>query len=272
MFTSPTIETEVESYILGFLYADGFVTNRVNGKYYSVGATVSRKDDQILEDIARCFSNSGYTSHLKKRTSTTNGKSYETSNWRIGNTKLVQSLIRFGISPRKTYEQSDRVFENIPEGLKHHFVRGYFDGDGSIYHPKNSNKHSIKLISLNQPLMRRIDAWLLTNCNLTIKTDNHFALQDGKYPRIQHNGNPNCIRIRDVIYKGATIFLKRKHDIFYNINPPRITKSTHRGVVWNKQRNNWMVRIYLDTIRPPMYCGSFKTEQDAILEYEKHKR
>lgn len=273
MFKHPSITTEHEAYILGFLYADGFVTGRYkNGKYYSVGATVKKTDRQILDDISALFLSAGYPRHIKNRVVSTNGKKYEETSWRIGNVDLVQNLIALGISPNKTYEQSDKVFNSVPDGLKHHFIRGYFDGDGSIYHPTNSNKHSIKIISLNVPLMQKIDDWFLEHCNLTIKTDNHFKLQDGKYPRIQHNGNPNCIKIRDAIYQDATIFLKRKRDIFYNINPPKSPKSSHRGIVWNKQRNNWIVRIYLDRHTAPMYCGSFKTEAEAISEYENRIR
>ena len=273
MFKSPSITTEHEAYVLGFLYADGYVTGKYkNGKYYSVGSSVSISDRQILDDISNAFVASGYTSNVKLRVVSYKGKRYETANWRIGNVDLVQHLISIGISPSKTYEQSDKVFNSVPDQLKHHFVRGYFDGDGSIYHPTNSNKHSIKIISLNVPLMKKIDQWILERCNLKIKTDNHFKLQDGKYPRIQHNGNPNCIKIRDVIYSNATIFLKRKRDIFYNINPPKPPKSSCRGVVWNKQRNNWIVRIYLDKGTPPLYCGSFKTEEEAISEYENRIR
>jgi hypothetical protein len=272
MFKYPTISTEQEAYILGFLYADGFVTGRKNGKYYSVGATVSESDRQILINISQLFFDAGYVARLKDRVTSYGGKPYKTANLRIGNVGLVQTLIQLGISPNKTYEQSSKVFDSVPDHLQHHFVRGYFDGDGSIYHPTGSNKHSIKIISLNVPLMRRMDKWILQRCNPTIKTENHFAMQDGKYPRIQHNGNPNCIKIRDVLYKDATIFLNRKRDIFYSIPSPRITKSSHKGVHWNKQRNNWMVRIYLDKNSKPTYCGSFKTEEEAILEYEKRRQ
>lgn len=264
MFDQSTAINEEEAYILGFLYADGFITGRnKNGKYYSVGATISEKDAQLIDNIRRVFDQAGYVSHVKAKSVTTDRKIYNTTAWRIGNVELVGNLRRLGISENKTYEQSSFVFDNVPDQLKHHFVRGYFDGDGSIYHPKNSNKHSIKIISLNANLIKSIDRWLLQNCNLTIKTDHHFQFQDGKYPRISHNGNPNCIKIRDVLYRDATIFLQRKRDIFFSIPKPQQKKSQYKGVTWDKPRNKWRAVVYLDKENPRVYCGLYKTETEA---------
>src|SRR5690606_6778822 len=48
----------------------------------------------------------------------------------IGNTYLCNSLISLGCGPRKS--QLGMQFPNLPKHLIHHFIRGFFDGDGCI--------------------------------------------------------------------------------------------------------------------------------------------
>lgn len=270
MFKHASISTEHEAYILGFLYADGFVTGKYkNGKYYSVGSSISSKDRQILNDIHAIFILHGYVSHISDRLSTCNGKQYPTVQWRIGNVNLVQNLISIGISPNKTYEDSSRVFDNVPTELKRHFVRGYFDGDGSICHGKYENKRRIKIISLNKSLIYAIDKWIIDNVELNIKSHSRVDFQDGKYPRITYSGNPNCKKIGELLYRDSSIFLNRKKDAFDQIPELFVKKSKYVGVVWNKQRNKWMARIYIDKTKPCVYGGLYSTEEDA---YEASKK
>jgi hypothetical protein len=37
---------------------------------------------------------------------------------------------KLGMIPRKSREDSTKVFDNIPEHVMNHFLRGLFDGDG----------------------------------------------------------------------------------------------------------------------------------------------
>jgi len=174
-------------------------------------------------------------------------------------------------TPQKTHQDSSYVFDKIPVDLKRHFIRGYFDGDGSIYHGKNSNRRCIKIISLNVSLIKKIDSWILENCNLKIKTDYHYGLQDGKYPRIIHSGNPNCKKIGKILYDGANIFLNRKKDLFDEIPDIFVKSSKYTGIRWNKQRNKWQVSIYLDKNTPSVYCGLYSNEEEANQVYLKRK-
>jgi hypothetical protein len=46
-----------------------------------------------------------------------------------------------------------------------------------------------------------------------------------------------------------------------------IGSSKYVGVHWNKRKNNWMSRIYINGTRK--YLGSFKNEKDAAIAYQK---
>lgn len=58
----------------------------------------------------------------------------------IGSKKLYEKLLKLGFTPNKSLTL---VFPNIPDNVLRHFLRGYFDGDGStslaFYKRKNRN-------------------------------------------------------------------------------------------------------------------------------------
>lgn len=61
---------------------------------------------------------------------------------------LICDLMKLGIAYKKTYESSSFVFDNIPNELKRHFIRGYMDGDGSI--GVYRNRAVVGFVSLNE--------------------------------------------------------------------------------------------------------------------------
>ena len=133
------IDNEEKAYWLGFLYADGYIRERKSGN--SLEMKLSIKDKHHLElfrksiesnhKIIDVFNNVKYngkvsTSHM--------------SSLAIYSTKLVESIKTQGFHSRKTFTISN---PNIGEEFINHFIRGYFDGDGSFsFNPKKyiSNK------------------------------------------------------------------------------------------------------------------------------------
>lgn len=57
--------------------------------------------------------------------------------FRIHNTKLVRQIINLGCFPRKSLTLKFPTFDIVPEQYMSHFIRGYFDGDGSVSEGKN---------------------------------------------------------------------------------------------------------------------------------------
>lgn len=46
--------------------------------------------------------------------------------------KLCSKLKSFGLTSNKTYTLNETILNFVPEYLHRHFLRGYFDGDGSV--------------------------------------------------------------------------------------------------------------------------------------------
>lgn len=110
----------------------------------------------------------------------------------------------------------------IPNHLQHHFLRGYFDGDGSI---NSKVRHWKTTTNTNWAWSITSSSFFCTEAKRIIDSANDLKL----YSRISNakenditttlsvGGNRQVYRILSWLYKDATIFLKRKHDEFLTL-------------------------------------------------------
>ena len=120
--------SEDMAYVLGFMYADGSV-----GEYQKKDSdgrrkrtlpysSITSKDVQILEDIAEKMGLKTSPCPFER-----DGKTYflltTSCRW------VFEKWLELGVIPRKTYE--GMRIPDVPESELSHFVRGFFDGDGS---------------------------------------------------------------------------------------------------------------------------------------------
>lgn len=115
------IDTPEKAYILGFLFADGCV----NSKTSQIRLKLQEKDKEILDKI-KVYLN--YDKPLNY--STCKNSSQGQYNLIICNKKIYVDLISHGLTPKKSFTCKFPIL--LPD-LYSHFIRGYFDGDGSIY-------------------------------------------------------------------------------------------------------------------------------------------
>lgn len=119
------------AWILGFTYADGCVQNKLHGVRY----TLARKDEHVLEFIKRELKSDAPIIRLDNRVNPYTGEAnLSNSILCLSSMILAESVVSYGIKPRKTYND-DPLPDTIPDELMPHFIRGFFDGDGttSIY-------------------------------------------------------------------------------------------------------------------------------------------
>lgn len=117
--------THVTAYWAGFLIADGNITDKGN----VMALVIQEKDLNHLEKF--CY-------HIGLSTDAI----YKDKKWRaygihLNYENLGHQLLKWGIGPRK----SKKFFvPNFPVDLLPHFLRGWIDGDGSVYRYGRSSR------------------------------------------------------------------------------------------------------------------------------------
>lgn len=111
------------AYVLGFLFSDGSMEDApyIRGKYIRVSST-----DLDRITLIRSLLCSRHTI-VKSRKSNRHKPQFLL---RIGSKKLFDSLVVFGMTPRKSMTMR---FPTVPTLVLPFFILGYFDGDGCVY-------------------------------------------------------------------------------------------------------------------------------------------
>ena len=130
------IDSHRKAQILGFICADGSVgsyeKSKENVKYtcHQLGIEVNSIDGYYLQYILY---------DLKSRNSLSSSKR-GTNSICIVSEKIVSDLNRLGVTQNKTLTLDlSKIIENVPSEYMNSFMLGYFEGDGYISKPNNSN-------------------------------------------------------------------------------------------------------------------------------------
>ena len=123
------------SYILGFIWADGYIR-----KPYNISVQVNMKDSKELKSIFNKTGEWNYyiTSRYDKRTQ----RKYESFIIQTSNKNIVDFLIENDYD-KKSYISPSKILNLIPDNLKKYFYRGYSDGDGNFYIGENLYQYTL---------------------------------------------------------------------------------------------------------------------------------
>lgn len=123
------IDTPEKAYVLGFLFSDGFIGEY--NKSYTINIVQHIDEEYLIDKIQQLFP------FFRKTNYGNNGMALELT---CNRKELYEDLLALGMYPRKSNENRNNLrFPNIPINLQSHFIRGYFDGDGSVYKQKLGN-------------------------------------------------------------------------------------------------------------------------------------
>lgn len=140
-FESPL--NEISSYWLGFIGADGYISSH---KEFSI--QLKSTDYEHLKKFNKSMGGNIPVTFFEKKPGMIDGKpipACKICQIRIYSTKMVSDLINLGILPNKSLIFKFPNLDN--EALMWSFIRGYFDGDGSVYYDERSNQLRTKITS-----------------------------------------------------------------------------------------------------------------------------
>jgi len=200
------IDTEEKAYWLGFIYADGCITRN-----NTFEITLQEQDLFHLQKLKIFLSYEGEIKYKSK---------VKAHRLMFGDTKIYNDLNKLGCTPRKSLTLKFPTESQVPINLIKHFIRGYFDGDGSIHlvHGKTSNTYNANCSILGTfDFLNKLKKVLENNevnnvSKIRETTSRAFSLN--VFSSIH---KPNFLNF---LYKDANIYLERKYErykkIFYN--------------------------------------------------------
>lgn len=188
-----SIDTPEKAYVLGLIYADGCNTRR--GLQISLG----EDDKEVIEFVKTQLKASDDLRFIPKSHSTWKNK-WELS---IKSVELSKQLIRVGCLPAKSLIIKFPDF--IAEELISHFIRGFFDGDGSIWKRQGGWHMSFTCGSRDfiyslQEILSKQDIY--SQIYLTGKNKNCFSLNLARRKDIE--------KIIRYMYNNSTFSMERK--------------------------------------------------------------
>ncbi len=202
------ILSEEQAYWLGFIYADGYIPKRKSG--FEINLSI--KDIDTLEKLNKAIKSDKPLVSYRGGISNT-----EFVRFSVSSLKLKHDLGRIGCTNKKTFTL---LFPELPPDLIHHFIRGYFDGDGSIgfsYNTRECNKKTYRSywfhISGTFAFCESLKSIINKNCNL----DSGIIYKNSSIYRLHYSSLKDIKKIKDYLYKNCFEYMERKKNKFEEI-------------------------------------------------------
>jgi acylphosphatase len=188
------IDTEEKAYFLGLMGSDGNVAK--DRPVFEIG--LSGEDKILVERFKNAIK---YTGPISPH------KTYRQISWRmtVYSKKMTDDLIKHGIVPNKSiiYELN----QEISNHLIRHYIRGMFDGDGSVrYRPDGQFEAS--LIS-SKPFIKKFMELIKNTLNL----EPHVEEKKNTL-NLKLGGSWTTFLFLDWMYKDSSIYLPRKYNVY----------------------------------------------------------
>lgn len=191
-----SIDTEIKAYLLGLFAADGCIYSLKSGKLFTI--QMKSEDAYMIEFIKN---------ELQAPRKIVTDKRDDSRSITIINNNFVENLIENGVAEGK----SERFFPNLKEEFIPHYIRGLFDGDGSITIRKaHSYGKAIRccvVLLAHSKLISKLRDYLEKKLNVSHLT---FCSDGGDAYSVRYSSRRDFITVTNFIYSNANIYLKRK--------------------------------------------------------------
>ena len=207
------IDNQNKAYILGLIYADGFIGNE---KINNIVILLKEEDKYILEQIANELEFTGNIRNAGKGGYENSGIRYALN---FSSKIMCESLRILNVTTVKSLTM-DKL-PNIDKSLMRHFIRGYFDGDGCFCSSNNSSYYN-KINGDVKKYSYKSGAWSLIGTEPFLKLlenylDFHCTYSNSKTKEMKYlsiSGKNNLNKLYEFLYEDSNLYLTRKHNKF----------------------------------------------------------
>ncbi len=167
-------------------------------------------DREILEKINAIIKNDRPVKDYET------GRGYENSKIYFYSKVVKEELATYNIIPNKTYDPEYRFPDKLKEEFYPDYIRGLFDGDGSIKARKERNYPTWQIDSSSKQIVEKIQTYL-----------NKFNIKTSIYEmpkvniniyRITCSNISGCKKIFDIMYyPEVNLYMKRKYNKYISL-------------------------------------------------------
>ena len=242
-----TLETEQQAYFLGLLYADGNLGKDSN----SITLAQAENNKEIVYKF-RDFLKSDKPIYINER-SKKNPKWQDTHAFTVHCEKLYKDLQNLGLIPNKTLILTYPTC--IPEHLHRHFIRGFFDGDGTI-------GKTMMQIDTTPEFLEGLQSILVEQAGVN-KNSIYICKNKTNCGKIGYGGRLNLQKIYDYFYKGSTTFLTRKKLKFEEsiANLSKIVEDKNKA---KEERDKQIIKLYNEGLSQTELAEQFNMTQANV--------
>ena len=189
-----SIDSERKAYFLGLLMADGNLYGN------TLSLTLIEPDKYLLEELAKdleCHTKLDFRESKENDISVHNRYTLKAAD-----ITLAESVKKQGIVPRKTGKEC--IPDSIPDELLRHFLRGYFDGDGTVFVSSKGKYLRFGYYAPHNICQEILNILGFDNKVYDKESISFFLIQKRE----------KVLQFYHYIYDDASIFMKRKKEKF----------------------------------------------------------
>lgn len=206
------IDTEDKAYWLGFLTADGWISMNRETNSGVIGVEIQYGDREHLKKLNNSLQgNYKITDRWRNCTISNKDTKVHSCTLRIFSVTMYKDLINLGFTNNKSFDSKIPLLQN---DLYRHFIRGYFDGNGSI--GLSNNRFGVRFCTASKTFKDRLIE-ILKEENISISpieivNENNNVIY---YPEAL--SKKDKISLLDYMYKDSTIYLDRKYKKYLKV-------------------------------------------------------
>lgn len=207
------------AYILGLIASDGCVSKKEN----LISIQLQTKDRELLEEIKTETNNSRpINDYIRPE------RNECFSTFRVWSKAWKDDLSHYGIIPEKTFKLTPPNL--LMPDYYIDYIRGYFDGDGSIYFLKDTNRIFVEIVGTSKILIDWIRDKLVNNYHIFLNREVVEHKDNGTIIyKIKIGSKEEIYKLYKLFYQNNSLCLKRKKEKFeLLLNIPRDSNSFNK--------------------------------------------
>lgn len=194
-------KTENSAYWIGFIAADGSLSD----KRHSIEIGIQIEDINHLKKFSKFIT---YEDNLRI------GIREKTKSCRITviNQKIYSDVKKYNLMPNKSFKiRFDDIISNFNNDseLIRHFIRGYFDGDGSLSYDTGKLKNLRVGFCGNEEFLLQLQEYLSNLLNIET---NMYSKKGTNIKQLNIRYKIDAIKFLKYIYEKSNIYLDRKYN------------------------------------------------------------